>query len=267
MRGLLSRVLSRFPHLKAGLRYLRDRICPSRTVSGGYVPLREEQAETEGQRLRNAWWNEALPARQRELVDRQLKAFRNGEAVDVFDVMVRALRDLPATGARRTLLEIGCSSGFYAEVLEIAGLNIAYSGCDYSEPFIALARERYPDLDFRQEDATMLAYPDEAFDIVVSGCCLLHIPEYRTAVAETARVAREYAIFHRTPVVLGQPDRYFRKLAYGVETVEIHFNEPEFRDLLTRTGLKVIAVHTLSENVSDGIGSAMRTYVCEKVRG
>ncbi len=168
-------------------------------------------------------------------------------AVDVFDVLVRALRELPGLRPDASVLEIGCSSGYYADVLKIAGVNVSYTGCDYSDAFVALAREIYPGLRFEVQDATALHYADESFDVVISGCCLLHIPEYETAVAETARVAREYAIFHRTPVVIGEPTKYFRKRAYGVETVEIHFNEPAFLALLEAHGLALQKTYTLSE--------------------
>jgi ubiquinone/menaquinone biosynthesis C-methylase UbiE len=144
-------------------------------------------------------------------------------------------------------------------------MGITYAGCDYSDAFIALARQKYPALRFEVEDATAMHYRDNAFDVVISGCCLLHIPEYQAAVSETARVARRYAIFHRTPVVLGQPNQYFRKRAYGVETVEIHFNEPEFLALLASSNLELIATYTLNEIVQDGVGSASRTYVCRKI--
>ena len=111
----------------------------------------------------------------------------------------------------------------------------------------------------------MLKYADNAYEVVISGWCLLHIPEYQAAVAEAVRVTSRYVIFHRTPVVLGQQNKYYRKLAYGVETVEIHFNEPEFLQLLVDNGLVLLATHTLDEAVSYGVGSATRTYVCRKV--
>lgn len=119
-------------------------------------------------------------------------------------------------------------------------------------------------------DALILAI--EALDLpkgsdVLVACCLLHIPEYAKGVSETARVARRYAIFHRTPVVWGQPEQWYRKQAYGVETVEIHFNEPEFLASLDNNGLELIATHTLSEESTDATraqGHASRTYVCRK---
>lgn len=265
MKATLRSLLNRHPRLKAVLKRLRNRLSPSGGVSSHYVPLNTEEAAGEANRLRDAWQSDALPRRQRELVDAQLAAYRGGEPIDVFDVLSQALRALPSDVRGMSVLEVGCSSGFYSEVFEIAGMDVRYAGCDYSEAFIALARETYPALRFDVEDATALHYARDAFDVVISGCCLLHIPEYQAAVAETTRVARQYAIFHRTPMVLGQPDQYYRKRAYGVETVEIHFNEPQFLELLAASGLELIATYTLDETVHDGVGTANRTYVCRKI--
>lgn len=265
MRPSLRSVLIRSPRLKRLLKSLAQRL-PVRTgVSSHYIQIQGREAEQESSRLRGAWQSQDLPARQRELVDIQLAAYRRGEPVDVFDVMTRALHALPSDVQGMSLLEVGCSSGFYSEVFEIAGLEVQYAGCDYSDAFIRLARQKYPGLRFDVEDATALTYSDETFDIVISGCCLLHIPEYEAAVAETARVARRYVIFHRTPTVLGQPNVYYRKLAYGIETVEIHFNEPQFLDLLAWLGLELIATYTLDESVNGAVRSANRTYVCRKI--
>ena len=267
MKTITSRALQRFPTLKRQLKRLRDRLLPGRFVSTDYIALQGRDAALQGQHLRQSWQDQALPARQRELVERQLQQYRQGAAVDVFDVFIQSLKSLPNLSPGMTLLEIGCSSGFYCEVLEVAGLPLSYSGCDYSSAFIDMARQHYPVKTFTVEDATCLERLDQSIDIVVSGCCLLHIPEYRQAVAETARVARSYAVFHRTPVVWGQDEKWYRKKAYGIETVEIHFNELNFLELLQSSGLALIATYTLNEqnDASDGSrGQAVRTYVCRK---
>jgi ubiquinone/menaquinone biosynthesis C-methylase UbiE len=264
MKRQIRTLLNRSPRLKALLRRGLRTILPGRGVSTHYVEMTEDETGSESARLRMAWLNVDMPARQRELVDRQLATYRNGEHVDVFNVLVKSLHDLAGVTTPMRVLEIGCSSGYYSEVFRIAGLDIDYTGCDYSEPFVALARQLHPGLPFDVQDATALVYADNAYDVVISGCCLLHIPEYQDAVAETARVASCYAVFHRTPVVLGQPNKYYRKQAYGVETVEIHFNEPQFLKLLADSGLELMSTHTLDEALSYGVGSATRTYVCRK---
>jgi len=261
----MRKIVSRYPRVKALLKRAHNALTFGTPVSSNYIEMDSTVATGESARLRAAWQAEALPRRQRELVDGQLSAYRRGEPVDVFDVMTQALRALPSDVRGMSVLEVGCSSGFYSEVFDIAGMGVTYAGCDYSEAFIALARQKYPELRFDVEDATAMNYGPDAFDVVISGCCLLHIPEYQAAVAETARVARRYAIFHRTPVVLGQPNKYYRKQAYGVETVEIHFNEPQFLELLASCGMELIATYTLDESVHGGVGSASRTYVCRKI--
>jgi SAM-dependent methyltransferase len=267
MKSVIISVLNHFPGFKRTLRGIRNLLFPKAGVSSNYVHLQGLEVKAEGQRLRNSWRDSVLPKRQRELVEEQLSQYLSGASIDVFDVFVNSLRTLPDFSPSTTLLEVGCSSGFYSEVLKIAGLPINYSGCDYSEAFIRLAKEKYPALEFIVSDATALDYADHSFDIVVSGCCLLHIPEYIKAIEETARVARSYAIFHRTPVVWGQPEQWYRKKAYGVETVEIHFNEENFLAILERNGLELVRTYTLGGGgmtASPNQGQATRTYVCKK---
>ncbi len=267
MRVIIVSILNNFPGFKSLLRTIRDYLFPATSVSASYIHLNNEDAMAESQRLRDSWQDETLPQKQRSLVDQKLREYRSGANIDVFDAFVTALRAMPLQSSRASLLEIGCSSGFYSEVVDIAGLPFNYSGCDYSAAFIRLAKETYPLIDFFVADATALHCKDRSFDVVVSGCCLLHIPEYVKAVEETVRVARDYVVFHRTPVVWGQPEQWYRKQAYGVEIVEIHFNEPEFLALLVSNGLELIATHTLSEECADVSlirGQASRTYVCRK---
>ena len=268
MRKLILFILDSFPGLKHILRGIRKHLSLSSSVSSDYVNLQGEEALAEGKRLQNSWQDDALPKRQRELVDQQLKQFSTGVRIDVFDVLIESIRVLPdVITSDMSLLEIGCSSGFYSEVLQISKVPLKYFGCDYSNAFINLAREKYPDLHFQVEDATHLSYPDFSFDIVVSGCCILHIPEYVKAIKETTRVSKSYCIFHRTPIVWGQAEQWYRKKAYGCETVEIHFNETEFLDTLDKTGLEILMTYTLHEEALDfnrTRGNAIRTYVCKK---
>lgn len=268
MNALLSRLLGRFPRLKSQLRQLRNQYGAAASVSTEYVEIDRSRREDESRRLADSWKQDELPQRQRALADLQLQKYRNGAKIDVYDTFIEALDAAQGLPAGASLLEIGCSSGYYSEVLKIAGKDMIYTGCDYSDAFIALGRSIYPDLRLDVEDATRLSYADETFDVVVSGCCLLHIPDYRTAIAETARVARSHVVFHRTPVVYGQDTRYYRKKAYGVETIEIHLSETEFMELLAEHGLSLIKTITLSDTPdpqNPSIGGATRTYLCRKI--
>jgi hypothetical protein len=80
-------------------------------------------------------------------------------------------------------------------------------------------------------------------------------------------VAKRYAIFHRTPVVRGLPNQYFRKLAYGIETIEIHFNEQHLLSLIDDCGLAVvetIVIDEMQDQENTEIWRRNCTYVCKK---
>jgi len=267
MLRTIKRYIARYPRVKTALIRLRKIFKKQDSVSYGYISLFGDQAICEGNRLRYSWQDQSLPSRQRMVVDTQLAQYRRGENVLEFDVFIRSLRELPSEIEGFSLLEIGCSSGYYAEVLQIAGIQVHYFGCDYAPHFINMAREKYPWINFLINDATKLQYKNSQFDIVVSGGCLLHIPNYALAVAETVRVSKQYVIFHRTPVVCGRPEQWYSKKAYGVNTIEIHFNEDEFLKLLKINGLELVNTYTLSEEidtVESSLSHAVRTYVFKK---
>lgn len=268
MKQALLALLSRFPKLKRALSRLRRRYANSGSVSHGYRPIPKSNIHQESARLRSSWQSQDLPARQRKLVNQQLADYTRGVAIDVFDVLVGALRTINPAGRPMTLLEVGCASGFYGEVLKIKQMPVIYSGCDYSPAFIELGKRYYPEMPLYVEDATQMSFKDASFDVVVSGCCLLHIPGFEQAVAETARTCREYAIFHRTPVHTNRPHQYFQKQAYGVETVEIHFNEEDLLHLFLQYGLECLHTYTLSQESDPDDPSVIhytRTYVCRKI--
>lgn len=239
---------------------------PPANVSIDYRRVGDESVGRIADALRDSWQDPSIPDKQRALVDPQLDQYRQGASLPVFDALVDILQtNIPRTEGMR-LLEVGCSSGYYAEVFAIKGIAVQYEGCDYSPAFIDLARRIYPDIRFEVRDATRLEYADAGFDIVVSGGCILHIPDYERAVAEAARVASRWVVFHRTPVVhMGGPHVYTKK-AYGVETVEIHFNEQSLLRLLRKHGLTPVDINTHSigweADKSDAL--AMKTYLCEK---
>ena len=111
--------------------------------------------------------------------------------------MVEVLGRLHATGGE-SLLEIGCSSGYYSEVLAARGLE-------------------------------------------------------------------RYAIFHRTPVLQKSATRHFTKDAYGVKTIEIHFNEKELVRLFAQNRLQAVDILTIDAGGRNGDAFAVKTYVCRKV--
>ncbi|HVZ10836.1 MAG TPA: class I SAM-dependent methyltransferase [Candidatus Paceibacterota bacterium] len=188
----------------------------------------------------------------------------NWKEIDHMRVGVEAIK---ATGlVNPKVLEVGCSAGYFSEVFKLAGLDVQYEGCDYSSEFIKLAKERYPNIPFAVNDATQLNYQNDSFDIVFSGGCLLHILDYRQAIREAARVARDFVIFQRTPVILKSPTTYTQKTAYEVPMIEIWFNETELLDLIRQEGLTVEKIFTFGEKKYIAEPVFIKTYVCRKIK-
>jgi 2-polyprenyl-3-methyl-5-hydroxy-6-metoxy-1,4-benzoquinol methylase len=73
------------------------------------------------------------------------------------------------------VLDLGCGSGVpIARSLADAGYRV--TGIDISEVQVRRARERVPQADFIQVDATAAFFDDASFDAVVSLYALIHIP-------------------------------------------------------------------------------------------
>jgi len=240
-------------HLRRYYCWLRGRA----EISGQHK-LMDNGDEMLAQELRNAWKDPRLPGAQREIAGKELTSLRRGQSVRVFQVLAEAIRE--ASCDQEPLLEVGCASGYYAEALEILlGHSVRYVGCDYSGAMIAKAHELYPRHGFIVGDAAALPFRDAACPLLISGCVMLHVPEYEKVVEESARVSQQWVVFHRTPVCHGNTRRY-TKLAYGVRCVEIWFGEAELQALLARAGLIVHREWLIGE--SDECQS--KTILCRK---
>jgi SAM-dependent methyltransferase len=187
----------------------------------------------------SAGWLAARTVMRQERAYRGLiAAMKRGEPRIDFRVAAEAV---DATGIKHPgLLEVGCGSGSYSEVFAtLLPGGIAYAGIDYSQAMIARARTRYPSTAFEIGDATRLPYADDGFDIVFNGVSLMHIVDYRAAIAEAARVAARHCIFHTVPVFDDHRTTFLRKYAYGAPVVEIIFGKQELMSVCQHAGLRL----------------------------
>jgi ubiquinone/menaquinone biosynthesis C-methylase UbiE len=166
-----------------------------------------------------------------------------------------------------TILEVGCGSGYYSEILShLLKRRGRYVGVDYSPAMISLAQRHYPSSPFVVGDATALPFADRAFETVLNGVSLMHVLRYEAAIAESRRVARRWCILHTVPVLQSRETTILRKRAYGQPTIEVIFNEAHLGHLLQQQGL--VVRHCLTSvpyNLDAVLGepTVTRTYVCE----
>lgn len=132
-------------------------------------------------------------------MNRQLSDLYRGQIAEPFRVLTELLQGVHRPHYR--LLEIGCASGYYYEVLEyLLKVRLDYTGVDISPSMINLARSLYPNADFRVSRGNCLPFSDREFDTVISGFVLLHVVDYAENIAETCRVCDSRIVVHRTPI-------------------------------------------------------------------
>jgi SAM-dependent methyltransferase len=213
---------------------LRRHILPSADyrVLGGIDEARRAANSSGG------WFAARTVSRQERAYRRLIAAMKNGEPRLDFRIAAEAVAAAGLSNPR--LLEIGCGSGYYSEVLTtLLPGGVRYTGIDYSKAMIARAREHYPAIAFEVADATKLPYADQAFDIAFNGVSLMHIIDYQAAIREAARVAR-FCIFHSVPVFDHYRTTYLSKYAYGAPVVEVVFGKQELMSLCSDAGLRLM---------------------------
>jgi SAM-dependent methyltransferase len=96
----------------------------------------------------------------------------------------------PSPGQR--WLDVGCGTGALTQAILVAADPDEVLGVDPSTDFVGSARERIADprVRFDVGDARVLPVPSDAYDVVVAGLVLNHVPEPEAAVGEMVRVAR-----------------------------------------------------------------------------
>jgi len=196
--------------------------------------------------LSRAWTDPALAREQRQIVDAQLEAMHAGSIAGHFSALVQVfekIADCSDAGPQPlTVLDAGCASGYYSEVLaHLVPTPMKYCGSDFNPAMLDLAREKYPGVPLARMDIRSLGWRDGAFDVVLSGAVIVHVKEWRDAVAELARVARKWLVMHRTLVCFERQSFISVQRAYNVEVYRVHVQEAELVSLLQGFGFNLVA--------------------------
>ncbi len=90
----------------------------------------------------------------------------------------------------KDILEIGCGNGYGGYLLNQLEPK-SYIGLDVMEEQIAIARQKYPQYQYLIQDGTDLSqFANNSKDVVIIFGVLHHIPEWRKAIDEIARVLK-----------------------------------------------------------------------------
>jgi ubiquinone/menaquinone biosynthesis C-methylase UbiE len=110
------------------------------------------------------------------------------------EAILACVQHLHRAGKANTLLEVGCGNGYLLEVLRETFPEIRLCGIDYSPDMVSLASSRsVENCEIGREDVRALAFPSEAFDVVVSERCLINLldeSDQHRAIRELHRVLK-----------------------------------------------------------------------------
>lgn len=212
----------------------------------------------------DSWKSLEIPEEQLKIVDKELEMLRRGNPPSVYTVAAEALKAVPGNN-RLTLLDIGCASGYYSEVVsELVGDRFQYSGSDYSDAMITVAKNRYPNTKFLKLDIRHIELPDKSSDVVLTGAVLVHVKEWKEAIRELARITRLYLILHRTPVTNEKSFRMEKKIYADVPVFYNAFNKHELMDIISQCAFRKIFEKNVYPNEEQGVGEM--TYVFERLQ-
>jgi SAM-dependent methyltransferase len=100
------------------------------------------------------------------------------------------LADFAGVRRGQRALDVGCGPGaLTAELVARLGSG-AVAAVDPSEPFVAAARERYPEVDIRRAMAEQLPFADSEFDAALASLVVHFMSDPIAGLREMARVAR-----------------------------------------------------------------------------
>src|SRR3954468_22941861 len=102
--------------------------------------------------------------------------------------LIEPLLDAAGVQSGTRLLDVAGGPGRCAAAAAARGA--VPLGLDAAVGMVAVARARYPEIEFQQGDAERLPFADESFDAVVAAFVVNHLPRPEGALAEFARVLR-----------------------------------------------------------------------------
>jgi ubiquinone/menaquinone biosynthesis C-methylase UbiE len=143
----------------------------------------------------------------RQVADNYVERF--AEAAD--QAMLGLVEEIsPAQGT--TVLDLCCGHG--AMTAKLCALGCQVTGVDFSDEMLTYARSNAPQATFLNGDAQNLPFEDQSFDVVVSNCGIMHLPNQPQALAEVRRVLKPGGKFGMTAWVGPDASPSF-KIAFG----------------------------------------------------
>ncbi len=138
----------------------------------------------------------AGPSEKQQDKQKEIEFFDAHAATDEYDVftpdssarLIDTLVRLSGLERGARVADLGCGSGVFTHLLHCAGYTCV--GLDISPKLIALARSKYPGIEFVEGDIEHLPFAEGSFDGVMLSGVVHHLPDPSHCAAEVSRILR-----------------------------------------------------------------------------
>lgn len=166
-------------------------------------------------------------------IAKKYETARNGETHLLVKKLIwqHCLKDMYVNGNKKhRVLEAMCGFAEGGELItKYLGLNIDYVGFDYSDAVVNSLKQKRPDLEIYQEDATQYIPQEGAFDIIILIGGLHHVPNHaQQVVRNLSKGLKKGGLFINFEPTYGNPlNQWIRKKIYQKNEL---FDEETERD-------------------------------------
>ena len=127
---------------------------------------------------------------------KEIAFFDGHAAMDSYDVftpetnvrLIETCARLAGFKPGMRVADLGCGSGVFSDLLREQGYDVV--GLDISPKLIALAREKYPKVEFFEGDVEQLPFPDGSLDGILLSGLVHHLPDPVRCASEVFRVLK-----------------------------------------------------------------------------
>jgi SAM-dependent methyltransferase len=107
-------------------------------------------------------------------------------------LLARLFADFAGVTAGMRVLDVGAGTG--ALTAELVARDASVAAADPSPEFVAVLRERFPNLEVEEAPAESLPYGADVFDLALAQLVVAFVSDGPAAIAEMARVAHRVAV-------------------------------------------------------------------------
>lgn len=191
---------------------------------------------------------------------------------------IKALDKLIPNPKGLNILDAGCGDGVFSKFLSDRGAKV--TGVDGAESMVAIAKQKYPELNFFVADLlNPLPFADQSFDLVLANMVLMHLADVSQFLTEARRILKPggelvFSVLHpcfnhptmklykslwakltfQNPsgLVHNYYQRTTERFEKNLEQKVTHYHRTleEYSQLIQQAGMKIVALsepHELSE--------------------